>query len=311
MKIIRGSNNLRGRFRHPVLTFGNFDGLHRGHVKIIEKVVSLAKAGGRPSVVYTFDPHPVRILSPELAPRLLQTAEQKTRMLGGLGINAVIFEPFTAGYAKLGARQFFDRIIKGRIGAAEIVIGYDFTFGVHRTGKAEDLEKFAGDAGIRIHVVNAVFQGESLLSSTHIRHFVEKGEMEDAAKMLGRPYSITGSVVSGRGIGAKLGFHTANLKPENELIPPPGVYVTAAAAGGKKRMSVTNVGYNPTFGGTALSIETYILDFDGHLQGRRIELEFHKKIRREMTFESIDALRREIRKDVSKTRKYYEKKRRF
>lgn len=310
MMLIKGSEKIKSPLKYPVVTMGNFDGVHKGHQKILHKAAGIARKHGGSSVLYTFNPHPVRILAPELAPPLLQNMEQKIRMLDSLGLDALIIEPFDKKLSRLSAERFFDKIIAGRIGTKEIVVGYDFTFGMHRSGKTRDLLRLAKPRGITVHVVDAIFLGESLLSSTHIRHYIEKGELSPANAMLGRPYSIEGRVIKGRGIGATLGFHTANLKAENELIPPPGVYITGTRIepSAANLMSVTNIGYNPTIGGTALSIETHILDFDDNLLKKRIEISFHKKIRREMTFETLDDLRKQIEKDIIKTRNFYEKR---
>jgi riboflavin kinase/FMN adenylyltransferase len=310
MKVVNGSTNLSGVRKYPVITFGNFDGVHRGHQKIISKVLQLAGKHNGTGILYTFNPHPVKVLSPDLTPPLLQTTKQKREVLEALGLDLMIIEPFTRKLANLTAERYFKEIIVERLCAKEIVIGYDFTFGLHREGKVEDLEKFAAGSDIKVHVVNALFHKDSLLSSTHIRHFVEIGDLASATAMLGRPYAIEGKVIKGRGVGAEVGFHTANLTSENELIPPPGVYITSTKLMNtqKQHMSLTNIGYNPTFGGTNLSIETYLLDFTGNLLNHNIEVEFHKKIRREMTFESTGELRGQIEKDVVKARKFYEKR---
>lgn len=309
MKTIVGSKRLRGGLKYPVLTLGNFDGVHRGHQKIIKKVISIAKRNGGTSILYTFDPHPVSVLAPKLTPPLLQTVDQKTRILGDMGLDLVVIEPFTKELAHFSAADFFENIVIKRIGAGEIVVGYDFTFGRHRSGKIEDLERMASSAGVKVHVIDAVFLKDTLISSTNIRHYIKKGDVESATAMLGRPHSVEGIVIKGRGMGAKLGFHTANLKTGTTLMPPPGVYITATTPekSGRKYPSATNIGYNPTFCGTDLSIETYLLDFDGNLLKQNMIVEFYKKIRREMTFDSADDLRRQITKDIAKIRRYHEK----
>lgn len=308
MKIVKGSLHFRTASKYPVVTLGNYDGVHKGHQKIVKATVKAAKAHRGKSILYTFYPHPARFLSPELAPRMLQTMEQKAEMLEGLGLDIMMVEPFTKALSKLSAVEFFKKILVERIGAKEIIVGYDFTFGAHRSGSIDDLQRLSASHGIRFHVVEAVFSKESLLSSTHIRKLVEKGEMESAEDMLGRPYALSGKVIRGRGIGKELGFRTANLKTANELIPPPGVYITETMFGKKIHRSATNIGYNPTFGGTELTIETYVLDFKGNLLGKKMEVLFHKKIRREMTFESVDDLRAQIARDVEQARNYHEKR---
>lgn len=310
MKVINGSRNFKGPYRYAVATFGNFDGVHKGHQKIIKKVVKNARKNRGTAVLYTFDPHPVKVLAPELTPPLLQTQGQKKALLESLGLDIMIIEPFTKSFSENSAQKFFQEIIVERIRTKEIIIGYDFTFGLQRSANVEDLQKMADAEGIKVDIVNPIFHKNSLISSTHIRHFVEIGNLNATKTMLGRPYSIEGKVIKGRGVGAEIGFHTANLKSQNEIIPPPGVYITRTKKQKTKKayMSLTNIGYNPTFKGTVLSIETYLLDFSGSLLGQKLEIEFLKKIRREMTFESPEELRSQIIKDIEKARKYYEKR---
>lgn len=310
MKVILGTSKLKRHYRYPVVTLGNFDGVHIGHRHIFENILKIAKKNDGTSILYTFDPHPVKILAPKLAPPLIQTREQKISTISSLNIDLTIIESFTKKFAKQSADHFFEKILVEKLGAKEIVIGYDFTFGSHRLGTVDHLKELSKKAGIKFHIVDAVFKGESLVSSTHIRHYIERGELESANLMLGRPYSVEGTVMKGRGIGAKLGFHTANLKTANELILPPGVYIskTFIKESGKQHKSVTNIGFNPTFGGSELSVETHILDFNKTLVRSHLEISLYKKIRREMTFESTDALRKQIEADIEETRKYYAKR---
>lgn len=293
--------------KYPVVTIGNFDGVHKGHVKLIEKVVTIAKKHKGRSILFTFDPHPVAVLAPELAPPLLQSCPQKIEEIKKLGIDKIIVRPFTKRTALQTADIFFEKIIVKEIGAKEVVVGYDFTFGLHRTGTTEHLQKLGKKFGIKVHVIRAYFHKESLISSTHIRHFIELGRVDAANAMLGRAFSVSGRVVKGRGIGAELGFSTANLRPQKTLIPPTGVYITSTKIGrnGRWLESITNIGYNPSFNGTELVIETHILGFSKKLHGQHIEVRFHKHIRREMTFESMDALRNQIRNDIKEVKRYF------
>ena len=304
MKIVRGSRQSVPNGSSSVIAIGNFDGIHLGHKKIIEKTISLAGKDGI-SVIYTLEPHPAKLLIPELAPPLLQTQKQKERMFERLGVEILIIEPFTKEFAVLKPRDFFRSIIKDRLMAREIVVGYDFTFGFHRLGKISDLKSLAERENIKVHVVDAVFVNEMLVSSTHIRILIERGDIETANTLLGRAYSIIGKVVKGRGVGQTLGFHTANLDTRNELIPPPGVYITKTQIWDKEYPSVTNIGFNPTFGTGNLSIETHILDFEENILEKEIEIEFYKKIRNEMTFPSVNDLREEIKKDILEARRFY------
>ncbi len=303
MIIIRGSSNIGASLKLPVLTMGNFDGVHLGHQRIFKEVVSRAKKIKGTSVVYTYSPHPVKIMAPKVAPKLLQTEGQKLAMIESLGLDVAVIETFTPEFAKLTAKEFFDEIVLKRICPKLIVIGYDFTFGVHRSGTVETLEKMAAKKGVEIVILDAMFLGETLLSSTQVRSYIAEGKMEEANLMLGRPYSLIGTVVKGRGIGGKIGYHTANMAVENELIPMTGVYVTGTFG----QMSVTNIGYNPTFGGTTLTVETHIPGFSGDLNGKPMEVLFYKRIRGEKVFKDQDALKKQIDLDVVEARKFYEK----
>lgn len=308
MKVVRDLSCLKKGLKTPILTLGNFDGVHKGHQKIINSVTQRAKALGGTSVLLTFFPHPVKILAPELKPPLLQTEGQKKEILQTLGLDVLVVETFTKSLAKLNAEEFFKKILIKKIGVEEIFVGYDFTFGQHRTGTTQELKKLGQKNGINVHVIDAVFFRETLISSTHIRHFVETNNLKMVTSMLGRPYSIVGKIVRGRGVGSEIGFHTANLSTKNEIIPPAGVYITTLRLAKKFFPSITNIGYNPTFGGYPLSIETHILDFRRDILGENVELEFHKKTRREMTFETVDDLHRQISADAEESRRYHAKR---
>lgn len=306
MKTIKGSNHLQKHESYHVVTIGNFDGVHNGHQKIITKLLQISKKNSGQAILLTFTPHPVKILCPDLAPQLIQTDKQKELMLSELGIDTLIFETFTKKLSQMSARDFFEKILIGKLRIKEMIIGYDFTIGVHRSGTINEIKKLATTHKIKFHIIPPLFINDSLISSTHIRHFIKKGDIQKATAMLGRPYSITGKVIKGRGIGTKLGYHTANLTSTNELIPPIGVYITSVKIENINYKAVTNIGYNPTFGGTELSIETYILDFKKNILKQNIELFFLKKIRREMTFESHKKLQEQIEKDVKIARSFHE-----
>lgn len=307
MKIIRGSKNLPKGKKSPILTMGNFDGVHLGHQKIFKEVKRIAHKSNGVSIAYTYSPHPVRLLAPHEAPLLIQTETQKFKSIEACEIDFCIIEKFNKGFSELKPDQFFEHIILKNICPTTIIVGYDFTFGYHRSGTTELLEKFCGDSGISFQVIPALFIGNKLLSSTQIRRYITDGHIEEANSMLGRKYSIEGVVKKGKGIGKSLGFHTANLKTPNELIPPQGVYISYTTIGGskpKRHQSLTNIGYNPTFGGTELSIETHILDYSGNLYGTNITVEFLKRIRSEMLFDNPGQLQRQIHMDIKLARAY-------
>lgn len=303
MKIIHGSSKIKTKIKRPVLTIGNFDGVHLGHQEIFKRVTTKTDKIHGTAVVYTFEPHPVRTVAPSASPKLLQTFKQKTSEIKACEIDLCIVEEFTQKFAKLSPEEFFEKIILKRIHPVHIVVGHDLTFGKHRLGTVELLEALCKKHGVGIDVVDAVFLHEILISSTQIRNFVAKGEVDMAGKLLGRPYAISGCVIKGRGIGKELGFHTANLDVENELVPLTGVYVTKTM----DKFSVTNIGYNPTFGGTKISTETHILNFSQKLYGKKIEVMFYKRLRDEMTFENPSALKKQVNADIERAENFFQK----
>lgn len=295
--------------KNPVVTIGVFDGVHLGHRHIFEKVIARAKKIKGTPVVYTFDPHPVKILVPEACPPMITTLSQKVELIHSCGIRHAVVEKFNRVFSQQTPEQFFRRTIIERLKAREIFVGYDFTFGVHRSGTIEHLKTFAAKEKIKITVVKRYLRGETLVSSTQIRQLLLRGNLEKAAQLLGRPYFIDGKVKTGRGIGGKeLGIHTANLESDNDRILPNGVYVTRTWIGGKKFQSVTNIGPNPTFGPGPLSIETHLLNFRRSILGKTLRVEFLKKIRDEITFASAQDLARQIQNDIMATKHYFSKR---
>lgn len=303
MKTIKGSIHFKKTKRPVVITIGNFDGVHIGHQKIFKNVSQSAKKIRGISVVYTFSPHPVRAIAPNACPKMLQTQDQKLKTIEKYNVDICTVEPFTTSFSKLSPKDFFNKIILKRFSPSKIIVGYDLTFGRHRAGTIELLRKLCKDNGITFELVNAVFSHETLISSTRIRRLISDGNVELADKMLGHPYFISGTVVKGRGIGGVLGFHTANLKTVNELIPSDGVYLTKTLG----HLSVTNIGPNPTFHGDETTIETHILNYFGNLVGKKIEVAFYKRLRGEIEFKSPIELKRQIKKDIIKARLYGKK----
>jgi len=301
-------------FPNAAVALGNFDGVHIGHKYIISKTIELAKKTGGVSVVYTFDPHPVKILAPESCPLLIQTISQRLAALEDLKVDVSIVENFTHEFAAQTPEQFFEQILIKRLGAKAIVVGYDFTFGYHRGGTIEVLEELGKRHNVEVLVVEAKFVGDLLLSSTEIRHFVSTGNVEEAEQMLGRPFRIEGKVVAGKGLGAYLGAHTANIEPENELLPGNGVYLSLTyvferrATSDERRCwpSITSIGHNPTFPGGPFSVETHLIGFEGKLLGEIIAVDFLKKMRDQIAFPSVEKLHGQIIKDVEEARIWHE-----
>lgn len=306
MKVFHGSNQAKGKLKGCVVTLGVFDGVHLGHQKLLEQCRHRAKIRHLAAVVYTFDPHPVKVLSPEGCPPLLMTQKQKLDMLKHMGLDVVVVESFTKRLSHLSPENFFRKILIERLAAKEILVGYDFTFGAQRSGTTAQLVEMGEQAGIAVHIMKAFFSDEYLISSTAIRQKVQEGDMMRAARLLGRPYSIEGTVVKGDGLGRQLGFPTANLKSDNELLPHNGVYACYCYLKGRRYRAITNVGIRPTFKGEELRIESHILHFKGSLIRRRLRIEFLNRLRPEIRFQSPEELIEQIHKDVVMAQHFFQ-----
>lgn len=294
--------------RGGVVTIGNFDGVHRGQRELIARVRARAAELGAPALVVTFDPHPMKVLRPEGAPLCLTTARQRERLLGETGVDAVAVIRFTASFARTTAQRFVDGFLVGRLAVVEVHVGSRFTFGRDREGSLEFLTERGAELGFEAHGVPEVIDGGEPISSTRIRGLVAAGEVEEAGRLLGRAYLVAGRVESGEGRGRELGWPTANLSPVNELFPGNGVYATGAMLDGEStcRKSITNVGVRPTFGGGADPvIECHLLDFEGDLYERRVELAFRRRLRGERRFGSPEELVEQIQRDVDGAREYF------
>jgi riboflavin kinase/FMN adenylyltransferase len=294
-----------------VTALGVFDGVHRGHREIFRQVIARAKAVGGTSVVYTFDPHPVTVVAPSSAPRMINTIAQRVELIESLGIRKVVVQKFTKEFSRQRPEEFFQRVIVKRLKACELFAGYNFTFGVHRSGTTETLEALAHAAGIGVHIVSSFLWKETLVSSTQVRQFLAAGDLPRAEDLLARPYFLEGTVVRGRGVGGReLNVHTANLKSNNDAILPTGVYVTFAVVGGKRFRSLTNIGPNPTFGPGPMSIETHVLDgFHRNIVGKKIRVEFLRKIREEIRFATPGDLANQIQNDIRMAGKIFTERR--
>ena len=306
MRVFAGSDSVGGGTRGCVLTVGNFDGLHLGHQALIESVTRRAGELGRPAGLYTFDPHPSRVLYPESAPLQLMTWSQLEGRLEQAGIDFLVRERFTREFSTYSADQFLEDVIARHIEPEEIFVGRDFHFGKGRSGSGESLAERAPKFGIRVEIIPQVCVDDRDVSSSRVRALLEAGDVEQAARCLGRPYSIEGRVVLGDQRGRTLGFPTANLEPRNELIPARGVYATTVALdNGEDWPSVTNIGTRPTFEPGRVLTEAHLLDFDGDLYGSDIELRFHRRIRDEKRFSGPDELREQIARDADRAREHF------
>ncbi len=297
MKVFVAGPDAVSEVRGAVVAVGNFDGLHRGHLALFD-AARTAAAGG-PVGVVTFEPHPVRVLAPQLAPPLILRVDEKERALRDLNIDVLYIIPFDAALAALPPRPFIDDVLLKRLGAKGVVVGAGFRFGAKAKGSIADLRQAFGDLAIEVPVVH---EGGLVCSSTRIRELVLQGLVDDAARLLGYPYFVEGAVVSGDARGRTIGIRTANVDSKRELLPKVGVYATRAVLpSGVVKGSVTNVGLRPTFDGTAkeIRIETHIFDLDADLYGQRLRLEFVGRLRDEQKFASVDALIAQIHVDIA------------
>ena len=292
---------------HPVLALGNFDGLHRGHLKIIERVKrGAAERGGSPMAM-TFDPHPPRVVRPDKAPPLLMTKEQKIEALGRAGLQAVAVVRFTPELSHWDPETFVRNVLVEWLRVSEVWVGANFLFGHGRSGNFSLLRTLGMRYGFRAEKIDPVRYKDFVVSSTRVRRLVTEGRMDEAAALLGHTYYIDGVVVEGKKRGRDLGFPTANMRTANELIPPHGIYATTLEVDGVVHRAVSSLGVNPTFGDlTEPSIETYVLGgYDANLYGRSVRLGFVQRLRDERKFEDVDALRAQIEADVRRAERLF------
>jgi len=291
---------------HPVLALGNFDGLHRGHLKIIERVRRGAAEHGGTPMAMTFDPHPSRIVRPDKAPALLMTKAQRIEALERAGIAAVAVVRFTHELSQWDPETFVRTVLVDWLRVSEVWVGANFLFGHDRAGNFSTLRSLGQRYGFRADKIDAVRYKEFVVSSTRVRRLVAEGRMDEAGALLGHQFYVDGRVVAGKHRGRELGFPTANLETENELLPPNGVYATMTTIDGIVHPSITNVGVRPTFGDTTKTmIEAYVLGFHGDLYGRQVRLGFVQRLRDERKFEDVDALRAQIEADLRRAERLF------
>lgn len=303
MGIFNGIEEVRGRLKAPVLTIGNFDGVHKGHRALFEIVKGKARDRSSHSAVLTFDPHPLKVLAPEKAPEPLVSKEEKIELILSIGIDHVICQMFDSDFAKISARDFVEKILVDTLKISELVVGYDYAFGRNREGNIDLLKELGAKRGFGVYVLQPVNINGRVASSTAIRNLIKDGEIDLANQLLGRYYSVKGRVIRGKGRGQSvLNIPTANLEISDRLIPKRGVYATRTTIKEQTYPSITNIGYNPTFRNDKLSIETHILDYYSDLLNQEIKVEFVKRIRDEVKFENIVKLKEQILKDISEAR---------
>jgi riboflavin kinase/FMN adenylyltransferase len=311
MEVFSGHQQLPRPLRAPAVAIGNFDGVHLGHQRLMQTALAEARALGGEAVVLTFDPHPAKVLAPQLAPPLLTTRARKLELVAAQGIDACLLEPFTRELAATTPDAFVERLLVGGLGARHVVVGYDFTYGQKRSGTVETLRAAGARLGFAVTVVPAVAIDGLVASSTKVRELLLEGNVAGARTLLGRPFDVDGPVVAGAGRGRTIGIPTANVAVEGEILPRTGVYAVRVRSlgepGAPARDAIANLGVNPTFvKDGALSLEAHVFDFSGDLYGQRLRVEFVARLRDERRFASVDELVAQIRRDMTAAREALE-----
>ena len=311
MNVYRNLAEVPADFGPSALTIGNFDGVHRGHRKILRRLAALAREGGWKPSVLTFDPHPTRVVAPERTPPLLTTPERRAELMREEGVEQVLILPFVPEVARLSPEEFVRDIVTGRLGARAALVGANFRFGHRHAGDLHTLQELGRRFGCETEIVEAVSCRGQVVSSSAIRALLGAGRVSLAARFLERPYSVEGEVEAGRGVGSKRTVPTLNLSTDAAVIPASGVYVTRTRDldDGCAWNSITNIGYRPTFGeGGERTIETFLLDGLEGPTPSRIRVAFLHRLREERQFENADALKARILADVRVARNYFRRR---
>ncbi len=304
MKILYGYKSVEKPLGPLVMTMGTFDGLHVGHRTLIECVVDRAKKTGRHALVYSFYPPPWRVLGRGKHPYLILTFKDKVELLSSLGVDFLVTEEFTPDLQRISHSDFAEQVLRDRFAPSELHIGYDFHFGRDRLGDWKYLHDFFSPLGTEVRAHGAVRDGTEIIGCSAIREKVREGRVSEAARMLGRFHFLRGIVIKGRGRGRGIGFPTANIETNTELIPPPGVYACQIEIGrdGSIHPAIANLGFRPTFAEQSFSTEAHLFDFSGDLYGENVRIHFVKRVREERHFDGVEALVTQIHRDVAQVR---------
>lgn len=302
MKVAYFPDHPRPGWFQPVVALGNFDGVHRGHQRLLDEVRRRARERAGTSVAMVFDPHPPRVVRPEQAPRLLMTIEQKLEAFERAGLDAAVVVRFTPDLARWEPELFVETALVDWLRVSEVCVGANFLFGRNRAGTFTLLKTLGQDRGFRAENIDPVFYKDFVVSSTRVRHLVAEGRVDEAAALLGHPYFIDGTVIRGDARGRTLGYPTANLQTTNELVPANGIYATIATVGDRHWPAATSVGVRPTIGDGQYTIETFILDGVHDLYERPLRLSFVDRLRGEEKFPDLAALQTQMALDVAAVR---------
>ena len=306
MRLIRDLDELREPFRASVVSIGNFDGVHLAHQALLRRVVESARARNALAAAVTFEPHPIKLLAPERAPKVLTPLERKAQLIGALGIDLLVVLPFTKELAHLSPLQFVRDVLTDRLHAAAVHVGPNFRFGYRQSGDIEVLRAIARQEGFHVEVLPEVDLRGERVSSTRIRELLSAGQVHLASRLLGRPFSNYGPIVAGLGVGHRHTVPTLNLAPVEEQLPKMGVYVTRTQLGDAVHDSVTNVGRKPTFGDNhRVTVETYLLNFGGEVGETEMEIGYLYRLRDEMKFQNPAILKAQIQDDARRSLKFF------
>jgi riboflavin kinase/FMN adenylyltransferase len=306
VKLVRNLDALPEQLRSGAVAIGNFDGVHLGHARIVQRLIAKAREVGGPAIVFTFDPHPAWLLRPSEAPPPLTWTDRKMELLVGLGVDAMIAYPTDEALLQLSPQQFFDQIVRQKLDARAMVEGPNFYFGHNRTGNVEVLSQLCCEAGISLDVVEPLVIDGDYVSSSRVRRLISAGDVQAANRMLTRPYRIRGMVTHGAGRGAKLGFPTANVGAIDTLLPAQGVYAGQGWFGASTYPAAISLGPNPTFGENAIKVEVHLIGFAGSLYGQPLEVDFLARLRDIRPFPSVEALKQQLDSDIAAARQWAE-----
>ena len=312
MRLIRHLEEVRDLPATCSVTIGNFDGVHIAHQELLRQVVESARARDGAAIAVTFEPHPIKLLAPDRAPKVLTPLERKAELIERLGVDVLVVLDFTKELARLSPLQFVRDILTGCLRATTVLVGPNFRFGYRQSGDIEVLMAIARQEGFQVRVLPEVNVRCQRVSSTRIRELLSAGQVPIASRLLGRPFSNYGPIVSGLGVGHRHTVPTLNLAPVEEQLPKVGVYVTRTRLGNTSHDSVTNVGHKPTFGDNhRLTVETYLLNFEGAVEQTDMEIEYLYRLRDEMKFQNPAILKAQIQDDARRSLKFFRLLRRF
>jgi riboflavin kinase/FMN adenylyltransferase len=305
MRVISNLQELGQPLAPSVVTIGNFDGVHLAHQTLLRRVVEVARPRGAHATAITFEPHPIKILAPDHAPKLLTPLRRKVELIEATGIDLLVVLPFTRELAHQSPLEFVRRVLVDPLHASSVHVGPNFRFGYRQSGDTEILEELGNQEGFRVEVVPMLVVRGDRVSSTRIRALLTEGQVHKANRLLGRPFSSRGPIVAGMGVGRKHTVPTLNLAPIEEQLPRVGVYVTHTLLSGVPHDSVTNVGFKPTFGDHRLTVETFLLDFSSQIDETDMEIEFLYRLRDEMKFQNPAILKVQIQEDARRSLKFF------